>query len=205
MLQIRNVPDELHRRLKSRAASEGTSLSGYALAELRRSLERPTPGGTARAGTATHRDRDRRGVGRRGGPSRARRPVIVLDASAAVEWLLRLSLAGSVDEWIGQADQSLHAPHLLDIEVGQVVRRFASRGVITAERGAQALVDLSDLDVDRYPHTPLLATVWDLRANLTAHDAAYVALAVTLEAPLLTLDARLAAAPVPDVSVELIA
>jgi predicted nucleic acid-binding protein len=131
--------------------------------------------------------------------------VIVLDASAAVEWLLRLPLAGAVDEWLGRTDQSLHAPHLLDVEVAQVVRRFAGRGAITAERGAQALVDLADLDVNRYPHTPLLTMVWDLRTNLTAYDAAYVALAVTLEATLLTLDARLAAAPLPGAKAELIA
>jgi len=131
--------------------------------------------------------------------------VIVLDASAAVEWLLRLPLAGAVDDWLEQAEQTLHAPHLLDIEVAQVVRRFASRGGITAERGAQALADLSDLDVNRYPHTDLLPVVWDLRANLTAYDAVYVALAVSLEARLLTMDAKLAAAPLPGVSVELIA
>jgi predicted nucleic acid-binding protein len=130
--------------------------------------------------------------------------VIVLDASAAVEWLLRLPLAGEVDRRLGSSDRTLHAPHLIDIEVAQVVRRFANRGAITADRGAQALVDLADLDLNRYEHTPLLPLIWDLRDNLTSYDAAYVALAVSLEASLLTMDAKLTAAPLPGLRVELI-
>lgn len=130
--------------------------------------------------------------------------MIVLDASAAVEWLLRLPLAGEVDRWLDRPDRTLHAPHLLDVEVAQVVRRFANRGAITAERGAQALDDLAALDLNRYEHTSLLPLVWGLRENLTSYDAAYVALAHGLDAPLLTLDATLTAVPLPGFRVELI-
>ena len=129
----------------------------------------------------------------------------VLDASAAVEWLLRLPLASAVDDRLADADRTLHAPHLLDDEVAQVVRRFEARDAITPERGAQALTDLADLDVNRYPHAPLLPAVWQWRANLTAYDAVYVALAAALDATLLTLDARLASAPLHRVTVDLVA
>jgi predicted nucleic acid-binding protein len=121
--------------------------------------------------------------------------VIVLDASAVVEWLLRLPRAGLVEERLSRQEESLHAPHLLDIEVAQVVRRLAARGVVSVDRGRQALEDLVDLDLARHPHDVLLPTVWRLRENLTAYDAAYVALAEALDAPLVTLDARLTSAP----------
>jgi predicted nucleic acid-binding protein len=121
--------------------------------------------------------------------------VIVLDASAVVEWLLRLPGAALVEERLSRHDQSLHAPHLLDVEVAQVVRRLAARGVVSADRGQQVLDDLADLDLARHPHEVLLPAMWRLRENLTAYDAAYVALAEALDAPLLTLDARLAGAP----------
>lgn len=130
--------------------------------------------------------------------------MIVLDASATVELLLRLPLADLVEACVEPPGQTLHAPHLLDIEVAQVVRRFERSGRITAERGAQALTDLSDLDVNRYPHTHLLPLVWEYRTNLTAYDAAYVALAFALRAPLLTTDAKLAAAPLPELEITLV-
>lgn len=118
--------------------------------------------------------------------------MIVLDASAAVEWLLGLQLASAVEERLAELHETLHAPHLLTVEVAQVVRRYESRGSISAARGAAALRDLADLDVTCYPHEPLLPAVWRLRANLTAYDAMYVALAHVLDATLLTLDKRLA-------------
>jgi predicted nucleic acid-binding protein len=121
--------------------------------------------------------------------------VIVLDASAVVEWLLRLPRAGLVEERLSRQDRSLHAPHLVDLEVAQVVRRLAARGVVSVERGRQALEDLVDLEMTRYPHDVLLPSVWRLRENLTAYDAAYVALAEALDAPLVTMDARLSSAP----------
>ncbi len=130
--------------------------------------------------------------------------VIVLDASAVVEWLLGLPRAEAVGDRIRSNEQSLHAPHLLAVEVAQVVRRFVAAGDMTPQRGADALVDLADLDVFRHEHEPLLPTIWRLRSNLTAYDATYVALALALDAPLLTLDRRLAAAAAHGATIELI-
>lgn len=121
--------------------------------------------------------------------------MIVLDASAAVELLLRLPMGEAVGARLADPDQAVHAPHLLSVEVAQVVRRYVQRGELRPERGAQALVDLADLDIEHHPHEPLLPAMWRLRSNLTAYDAAYVALAEALDAPLLTLDARLAGSP----------
>jgi len=130
---------------------------------------------------------------------------MVLDASAVVEWLLGLPRAAEVGERLTQTDSVLHAPHLLTVEVAQVVRRYVAAGEVAAGRGAEALEDLADLDVVLHPHGPLLPTIWRLRANLTAYDASYVALAMALDATLVTLDGRLAAAPGHDARVDLIA
>lgn len=121
--------------------------------------------------------------------------MIVLDASAVVEWLLGAAHAQAIEARIGAADVTLHAPYLLSIEVAQVVRRYVANGEMSGSRGELALDDLVDLDVVYHDHEPLLPMIWRLRANLTAYDAAYVALALALDAPLLTLDRRLAAAP----------
>ncbi len=90
--------------------------------------------------------------------------------------------------------RSLHAPHLLDVEIAQAVRRFALGGEIESDIGQRALVDLADFPIRRYPHDALLPRIWSLRDNLSAYDAAYVALAEALDAPLLTFDQRLAGA-----------
>ena len=87
---------------------------------------------------------------------------------------------------------TLYAPHLLDIEVAQAVRRSAASGYIDPERGRDALADLADFPLHRYPHGFLLQQMWDLRNNLSAYDAIYVALAQVLDTPLLTRDRRLA-------------
>lgn len=121
--------------------------------------------------------------------------MIVLDASAVVEWLLGRPLAGAVERRLTHGSPSLHAPHLLAVEVAQVLRRYQLQGALTAERGALALAALADLDLASYPHEPMLPAIWQLRHNLTAYDAAYVALAAVLAAPLVTLDGRLATAP----------
>lgn len=98
----------------------------------------------------------------------------------------------------------MHAPHLVDIETTQVIRRYAAKREIGGERGLAALEDLIDLPIRRYPHDLLLPRVWELRNNLTAYDAVYVALAELLEAPLLTRDKRLAAAAGHRARVELV-
>jgi predicted nucleic acid-binding protein len=120
--------------------------------------------------------------------------VIVVDASAVLEALLRTPAARAVEERLFASGQTLHAPHLLDVEVAQVIRRYAFIGDIDGERGRMAIADLEDFPLRRYPHDLLLPRIWELRDHLTAHDAAYVALAEALDAPLLTRDARLAAA-----------
>jgi predicted nucleic acid-binding protein len=121
--------------------------------------------------------------------------VIVLDASAVVELLLGLEHGAAVAGRLQAATETLHAPHLLTAEVAQVVRRFERRGDIDAPRGAAALGDLADLEVAYYDHLPLLPRVWDLRQVVSAYDALYLSLAEVLDAPLLTADASLAAAP----------
>lgn len=121
--------------------------------------------------------------------------MIVVDASAVLELLLGTAIAPRVTARLLDQAESLHAPHLLDIEVAQVLRRFAAAGELTATRGREALNDLDALPITRYPHDILLPRIWELRANLTAYDAAYVALAEALDAPLLTTDACLARAP----------
>jgi predicted nucleic acid-binding protein len=120
--------------------------------------------------------------------------MIVVDASAMIEALLRTPAAAAVDARLFEPGETLHAPHLLDVEVAQVVRRYVANGDIDARRGREALDDLADLRLRRYPHDWLLPRIWELRHNLTVYDAAYVALAEALDAPLLTCDRRLAAA-----------
>jgi predicted nucleic acid-binding protein len=120
--------------------------------------------------------------------------VIVVDASALLEALLRTPSAKVVEDRLFAQGQTLHAPHLLDVEVAQVIRRYALNGEIDGVRGGLALADLSEFPLRRYPHDFLLPRIWALRNNLTAYDAAYVALAEALDAPLLTRDRRLAAA-----------
>ncbi len=100
--------------------------------------------------------------------------------------------------------QTLHAPHLLDVEVAQVLRRYAGSGVLDQVRAEEAFEDLLDLPLRRYPHHVLLPRVWELRNNLTAYDAVYVALAEALDAPLLTRDERLAMAPNHNARIDLV-
>ncbi|MGC1576362.1 MAG: type II toxin-antitoxin system VapC family toxin [Beijerinckiaceae bacterium] len=130
--------------------------------------------------------------------------MIVVDASAMLEVLLRTPAAKAVEKWLFDPRQTLHAPHLLDIEVAQVIRRYSANGEIDSERGRASLADLADFPLHRYPHDFLLPRIWDLRNNLTAYDAAYVALAEVLDAPLLTRDRRLAAAAGHHARVELV-
>jgi predicted nucleic acid-binding protein len=120
--------------------------------------------------------------------------VIVIDASALVEALLRMPAAEAIRKRLFAPEQTLNAPHLLDLEVAQVLRRYSSRGQIEEERGRAALADLADFRMRRYSHDFLLPRIWELRDNLSAYDAAYVALAEMLGAPLITRDRRLAAA-----------
>jgi predicted nucleic acid-binding protein len=130
--------------------------------------------------------------------------VIVVDASALLEVLLRTPAAQAVERRLFDPRETLHAPHLLDVEVAQVVRRYAAAGEIDRDRGRATLADLADFPLRRYPHDFLLPRVWELRDNLTAYDAVYVALAEALDAPLVTRDRRLAAAAGRHARVELV-
>jgi predicted nucleic acid-binding protein len=120
--------------------------------------------------------------------------MIVLDASAAIDWLLQTSAGQHIEKRIYSRGETLHAPHLLDLEVTQVLRRLALQRVISAHRADEAVRDLLDLRITRYPHQVLLPRIWQLRHNLSAYDAAYIVLAEKLRAPLVTRDARLASA-----------
>jgi predicted nucleic acid-binding protein len=129
--------------------------------------------------------------------------VIVLDASAAIDWLLQTAVGKRIETRIYSRGESLHAPHLLDLEVAQVLRRLVGEVAVSAQRADQALNDLLELRVTRYPHFVFLPHIWRLRHNLSAYDAAYVALTGALGATLLTRDARLASACGRRVSTEL--
>jgi predicted nucleic acid-binding protein len=120
--------------------------------------------------------------------------VIVLDASAAIDWLLQTSAGQRIERRIYSKDESLHAPHLLDLEVTQVLRRLVREGTIPAHRADEAIRDLLDLRIARYPHFVLLPRIWRLRHNFSAYDAAYIALAEQLGAALITCNRRLASA-----------
>jgi len=121
--------------------------------------------------------------------------VIVLDASALVELLLNTAAGRAIATRIADPALGLHVPHLADIEVAQALRRFAKDGELDAADAVVALEDLRSLDLQRHAHEPLLERVWQLRQNLSAYDAVYVALAEVLETVLLTCDGRLARAP----------
>jgi predicted nucleic acid-binding protein len=130
--------------------------------------------------------------------------VIVVDASILLEVLLNTPAGVAIAGRFFVEGETLHAPHLLDLEVTQVLRRYARAGDVDARRGAQALHDLAELPLRRYSHEPLLTRIWELRENLTAYDAAYVALAEALDAALVTRDTALAAPRVHRARVELL-
>ncbi len=121
--------------------------------------------------------------------------MIVVDASALLEALLAAGGHAAISDRLFASGERLHAPHVIDVEAAQVIRRFEGHGEIGEARAREALEDLRAFPPRRHPHKILLPRIWALRANLTACDAAYIALADALDAPLLTRDRRLAAAP----------
>lgn len=120
--------------------------------------------------------------------------MIVLDASAAVELLLNTTAGGRIAARLADAG-TLNSPHLIDIEITQTLRRLLARAEISKERAALALDHWVKMDVERHAHAPFLDRIWALKDNYSAYDAAYVALAEVLQAPLVTGDQRLANAP----------
>jgi predicted nucleic acid-binding protein len=129
--------------------------------------------------------------------------VIVLDASAAVELLLNTPRAVGIAARLAAPMETMHVPQLLSIEVASALRVLETRKQVSSADAARALVELLGLGLIAYAHEPLLARVWQLRGNLTAYDAVYIALAEHLVAPLITCDARLAAAPGHHATIEL--
>ena len=130
--------------------------------------------------------------------------MIVVDASAALEVLLKTAAAAAIEARLFQSAQTLHVPHLADVEVAQVLRRLALTNQMDPQSCRAALEDWLFFPVRRYPHDVLMGRVWELRQNMTAYDAVYVALAEALGAPLLTHDARLANAPGHAAKIELV-
>ena len=123
--------------------------------------------------------------------------MLVVDASAVAELLLQRPAAAHIERHITDHAYELHAPQLLDIEVFSALRRLVAGGETSATRAGEAVSDLSDLPIERYPHDVLVPRVWELQESFSAYDAAYLALAESLVeggAPLLTADARLARA-----------
>ncbi len=122
--------------------------------------------------------------------------MIVLDTSAVIAWLLRLPEAADIERRVMVSD-SLHAPALLAVEALHVLQRYVRRGDLSAEQAQRALDEFPLLGIVAHAHEQLLPVIWRLRENFTAYDASFAALAVMLDAPLLTLDARTARAPWP--------
>lgn len=120
--------------------------------------------------------------------------MIVVDASVVLDLLVRSPDVEIVEERLF-ADPAWNAPHLIDLEVTQVFRRWVRAGRLEADRAERSLDLLDDLPIHRWPHRELLGRIWHLRENLTAYDGAYVALAEALECALVTRDARLTGAP----------
>ena len=121
--------------------------------------------------------------------------MIVIDASATVEFLLGTEPGERVGARISSVDETLHAPHLLDLEVANALRRWVRQGSVTATRAQAALADLHDMSVIRYPHDIFLPRIWELRWNASAYDAAYLILGESLSAPVVTCDSRVAGIP----------
>ena len=117
--------------------------------------------------------------------------MIVVDASAVIELLLGTERAGPLGARLLAPQGRLQAPHLIDIEVVQTLRRLVQLSAITPRRAAQALDDFAGFVIERHAHHDQLPRIWELRESLTAYDGAYVALAEALDAPLLTCDIKL--------------
>lgn len=118
----------------------------------------------------------------------------VVDASVIVEFLREGEHAPVVDERLAAAEHTLWAPHLIDAEVGHALRRAVRLGEMDAGAAGDALWEIEELPLRRIEHEQLIHVAWDLRDNFSFYDGLYVALALMLDEPLLTFDARLARA-----------
>lgn len=130
--------------------------------------------------------------------------MIVLDASAAVEYLIGERWHEAVTDRVTQAAGQVQAPEILDLEVLAALRRLVESGRTPVHQAELALRDFLQLPIRRHGHHGLAPRIWELRHNVTEYDGAYIALAEALDAPLITCDARLAAAPGHTATIELI-
>jgi predicted nucleic acid-binding protein len=122
--------------------------------------------------------------------------VIVVDASTLTDYLVgrEPALAAMTQALGADTEQPLHAPELVWPETLNALRRMALRGDISDDRATQAALELSEVRLVCYPHAPLRESVWSMRHDLTAYDAAYLTVALSLDDPLLlTADDGLAA------------
>jgi predicted nucleic acid-binding protein len=121
--------------------------------------------------------------------------LIVIDASALTEVLLgRLeATSGLESEYADRNGDPLHAPDVVELETINALRRLTKAGAVSERRAVEALNDLGNTPMVRYPHAPFRQRIWELRDALSAYDAAYLALAEVLDATLFTCDAGLAA------------
>jgi len=128
---------------------------------------------------------------------------MVLDASGAVEFLLNTAAGKRLAARLADEAVVVHVPHLIDLEIAQVLRRYVRQGTLDARQGMLALDRWRGLDVQRYSHEPFLDRIWQLRSNVTTHDAIYIALAEALSTVLITGDRKLAGTPGANVAIEL--
>ncbi|MDE0058408.1 MAG: type II toxin-antitoxin system VapC family toxin [Defluviicoccus sp.] len=128
--------------------------------------------------------------------------MTVLDASGAIKLPRHTDPGAWLAAVLEDETEIIHAPHLMDLEIAQILRRYVARGTLDEEAAANALRRWRDFDVERHPHEPLLDRVWQLRANVSAYDAVYVPLAETLSDALVTGDRRLARVPGLGVAIE---
>ncbi len=131
--------------------------------------------------------------------------MIVVDASVVTDALVVEGGRGDESRSRLAVDADQHAPSVIDIEVVSALRSWRARGRLDDRQAEQVLTDLSELAIVRYPHGTLIPRVWQLRHNLSAYDATYVALAEALGAVLVTADAKLARAPGPQCRIDLLA
>lgn len=131
--------------------------------------------------------------------------MIVLDASAAIDLLVDDEMGPAVVDRVTRRAETIHAPHVIDVEVASALRRHVLHGAIPETRGLAALKQFRTLRIARYPHARLIPRAWELRHAITAQDAMYVTLAEALEAPLVTTDAAIARSSGHRAVVELIA
>ena len=181
MIQVRNVPDRLHRELTRRARARGQNLTDYVQQILEREVARPPAlevferiGKEGASASWWSRGRSHQtGASVQGGLLR----IVVADASALVEYLLRTEHSEWIGAAIGNANHDLHVPAPCDVEVAAALRRAILLGALDEPRAEEAVEDYLDLPITRHGHQSLVVRMLELRNNFSVYDATYVALA----------------------------